>query len=291
MKLELPVIRALLVSVLLVFVMIATSGCEKVAARGKIKEGNDFYRAGKFEEAMARYDEAAKLDPSFPILYLHMGYASMALSTSLVGPAASKAADKAIIAFTKFMKMRPNDERGPKYYLQVLLDSGRMGEALEFLKRQHRQHPQDIKIVASLGVVSSKAGKFDEALKWYEKKAAMRPNDAQARYLIGTLCWEHLYQNASVVETARVKIADYGIDALKKAVKLQPTYAEALTYINLLYRERSKGQTDPKAQAADMDMARSFYKKAMALIKADAADKKSGKKKKKGKRKKRKGKR
>jgi hypothetical protein len=42
-----------------------------------------------------------------------------------------------------------------------------------------------------------------------------------------------------IVSQQRVDLADTGIKYLEKAIALRPTYSEAYTYINLLYRQKS----------------------------------------------------
>ena len=259
-------------------VCLACAGCDAIQARSLAKEGNALYRAGKHQQALTRFQQAARLDPTFPTIQLHLGYTNMALlSAHPDTPSSRTYAAGAISGFRNYMKLEPTDERGPRYYLQILLDSGRHGEALEFLLRQHQRHPKDVKIVASLGAVSSKAGRFSEALKWYEKRAQLLPREAKAQYLIGTLCWQHLYKNSSVSDSQRVKLADRGIAALQQALKLRPDYGEAMTYVNLLYRERSKGQPEEAAREADMATARTYHKKALLMIKARAAEKENTK--------------
>jgi len=244
-----------------------STGCGKVEARGLAKEGNELYRAGKFEQALDKFEAAVRLDPEFPIIHLHMGYAAMSLAATGEEPASTLHAAKAIAAFGRYMRLAPGDERGAKFYLQALLDAGRTGDALGFLEKQHRANPRDVMIVSSLGVVSSRAGDFASALRWYEKRADLLPGEAKARYLIGTLCWEHLYKNSSIVGADRVRIADRGIAALQQAVKLQPgSPGESLTYINLLFRERAKGQDNPTARERDMEQARQYYRRALKAL-------------------------
>jgi tetratricopeptide (TPR) repeat protein len=247
----------------------ASAGCTKVEARGLAKQGNELYRAGKFDLALAKFEQAARLDPDLPLLHLHAGYAAMSLASATDGSTSVRYSRKAADAFRTYMKLAPDDDRGPKFYLQTLLDAGRSREAIRFLERQHRRDPKDVKVVSSLGQVASKAGDFKSALKWYEKRAALLPGEAKARYLVGTLCWEHLYKNKGVAGAARIRIADRGIAALERAIALEPaTPGESLTYINLLYRERAKGQDDPAARERDMARAREYYQKAVAAMKA-----------------------
>jgi tetratricopeptide (TPR) repeat protein len=245
---------------------VVLAACERMEARGLVKEGNELYKVGKFEGALSKYEAAGRLDPDFPTLQLNAGYAALAASSSNRAPESERYARRAAEAFARYQRLRPHDERGPKFYLQALLDGGRLEEAHRFLLEQHRQSPSDLKIVASLGMVSSKLGRFGEALRWYEARAALRPDDAEARYLVGTLCWERLYKNDAVAGAERIALADRGIAALQQAHKLRAPYAEALTYINLLYRERSKGQIDAAARERDMSEARRYYEQALAAF-------------------------
>jgi tetratricopeptide (TPR) repeat protein len=264
--------RSVVLLAIFVGLAAASAGCTKVEARGLAKQGNELYRAGKFDLALAKFEQAARLDPDLPLLHLHAGYAAMSLASASEGPTSVKYSKKAADAFRRYMKLAPDDDRGPKFYLQTLLDAGRAQEAIKFLEGQHRKNPRDVKVVSSLGQVASKAGDFKSALKWYEKRAALLPGEAKARYLIGTVCWEHLYKNKGVVGAARVQIADRGIAALEQAIELEPaTPGESLTYINLLYRERAKGQDDPAVKERDMAKAREYYEKAVAAMKAGKA--------------------
>ncbi|MCC6752204.1 MAG: tetratricopeptide repeat protein [Deltaproteobacteria bacterium] len=255
---------------LAVLAALSTAGCQRVQARSLAREGNELYRAGKLDEALTKFDEAARLDPKLAVAFLHLGYAGMSLATSRPGPAAKKYADAATHAFARYMKLRPSDERGAKFYLQTLLDAGQHEAALAFLLEQHRRHPKDVSVVSSLGMVASKAGRFDEALGWYEKRAALQPKDPQAHHLIGSLCWQRLHKNAAVTGEARLKVANRGIAALERAVALRPDYGEALVFINLLYRERALGQPDAAAKERDLERAREVYRRAEAALKRAA---------------------
>ena len=268
-----------MVSVLLLAAALAAlPGCEKMQARSLIKEGNSRYKAGKLNEALTLYEQARALDPQFPTLHLHLGYTHMALAAQATPKESERHSAGAAAAFKALLAIAPTDERAPRYYLQVLMDANKLAEALVFLKAQHQANPKDVKTVSSLGLVSSRAGRFEEALGWYEKRAELLPGEAKAYYLVGTLCWKQLYKNDRVLGVDRVRLADRGLAALDQALGTQPDYAEALTYKNLLHRERAKGHDDEKARAQDMDKARAYYKKAMTLIKAQGAKKKKAEK-------------
>ncbi len=247
-------------------VLVCAPGCGKVEARALAKEGNSLYRGGKLRQALAKYERAVEIDPKFALAHLHLGYACVGLLADEGSSKTQRYVRRAERAFGRFIALRPDDERGPKFYLQVLVDGGRFDEALTFLRRQHRQRPRDLKVVASLGLVSSKAGRFAEALKWYERRASLLPREAQARYLIGTACWEHLHDNAQVTAAERQRIANRGIKALEDAVGLRSRYVEALTYINLLYRERALAHPAGGARERDRRRADEYHQRALRLL-------------------------
>ena len=68
-----------------------------------------------------------------------------------------------------------------------------------------------------------------------------------------------------ITGSERVALADEGIGYLEKALALRPGYLEAMTYLNLLWRQRSFGLfTDPPAWQASVDRADVWQRKALA---------------------------
>ena len=104
--------------------LLAGAGCAKVEARGLAKEGNDLYRAGKFTEALTKFEAATRLDPEFPTLQLHIGYANMALRNASEGKAADGHAARAIAAFKRYMELKPGDV-GSRRVFAGLLEAAR----------------------------------------------------------------------------------------------------------------------------------------------------------------------
>jgi tetratricopeptide (TPR) repeat protein len=242
-------------ALLLLAVALAPAGCGRVGARSLAREGNEHYRAGRYEEAIARFEAALRLEPNLPVLSLHLGYAAMALGSTQRPPASERSALRASRAFARFMELAPRDERGPRFYLQCLLDAGRTDEAIAFLRRQHEKNPRDLATIASLGAVCSRAGRADEALAWYEKRAALLPGEAKAHYLVGTLLWERLHRDESLSGAERVRLAERGLRAVDAALRLQPGSVETLVYRGLLLRERARGRPDETSRKRDLEEA------------------------------------
>jgi len=257
--------RQLTIGVVLVALAVVT-GCQEIRGRQHIKAGNDHYRKGEYREAVEEFTKAEAILPHIPQIYLHQAYAHLSLFVpGDTSPDNQREAKAAIDAFNRYLTLKPEDEKIRQIMIQTLIDSGRYDDALNFFKNKLAENPRDLEAIKALGVISSKAGRFEDGLSWYERRAEVTPNDPEAFYAIGTLCWERLYQRSDKAGEERIKIADRGIAALKKAVELKPRYVEAITFINLLYRERALGQASEEAKAKDLEQARYYYQQALAL--------------------------
>ena len=222
--------------------MAAGTGCQEIRARQHIKSGNDYYRKGEYKLAVASFKKAEAIRPDIVQVHLHQAYAHLSLFIpGDTTPPNQQEAKEAIDAFNRYLALRPADEKTRQIMIQTLIDSGRYDDALNFFKAKLDKNPKDLEAIKALGVISSKAGRFEDGLKWYERRAEVTPTDPEAFYAIGTLCWERLYQRSDKAGEARLAVADRGIAALKKAMDLKPKYVEAITYVNLLYRERALG--------------------------------------------------
>jgi tetratricopeptide (TPR) repeat protein len=116
-----------------------------------------------------------------------------------------------------------------------------------------------------------KRGEFTKALEYHEKVAATNPSSKEAWYTIGVLCWARSYHGGIMVsQEEREQVIQKGMDVLNKALALDPEYFDALSYMNLLYRERQKALTNvgnaAEAQAAYLK-AEEYTKKALDVRK------------------------
>ena len=86
-----------------------------------------------------------------------------------------------------------------------------------------------------------KKGDFTKALDYFEKRANMDPSNKEAWYTLGVNCWARSYHGGlAVSQEEREQVVDKGIQALEKALAIDPNYFDALSYINLIYREKAK---------------------------------------------------
>src|SRR5262249_60430032 len=86
--------------------------------------------------------------------------------------------------------------------------------------------------------------------------------------LIGVQAWDRSYNFPDLDPALRAKIVDDGLQSLNKAVELKPDYFEAVSYINLLYREKAKMETDPAKKQEYIDTANQYLQRALAIRRA-----------------------
>jgi len=241
--------------------------CAELRGRKKIQEGNAAYKRGDFAEAVARFTEAQQFVPQMPLLWLNQGYACR----ELIVPGApsgvnGRAARCALEAFKRLRELSPDDPRGDRLYVQTLFDLGEYKTIDRIFSLRHEKNPTDLDVVLALEQVKFKLGRWRDALTFYKKAAALRPQDAEAQYAVGTFIWQTLQVHGGgppyveydprprpdqpspsppasgpddIVGPERSSLAEEGIRYLKGAVQLRPAYPEALTYIGLLYRQES----------------------------------------------------
>jgi len=268
-----------------VFFVLALSvsliSCNQLQAKMEVKKGNEFYKARKYEEAIQHYKAALDKDPDLSTVYLNLGLSYMALYVpGSTHPKDLDFVEKAVAAFKEYQKLNPDDPKVNEYLINMYLNADRKEDAIKYFEEQLTRDNTNTAFMQKLAFLYAQSGKFDEALRWYERRAAVEPNNAEAYYIIGVICWEKSYKFADLSPEDRDRIIKSGTTALEKAIKLNPKYSDAYLYMNLIYREKAKQiSTDANAVPDDrvdeynalLEKAKEFQQKAIDLRNAAAA--------------------
>jgi tetratricopeptide (TPR) repeat protein len=257
------------------FLLLATipfAGCKKLQARQEIKRGNEFFKAANYPSALASYENAARLDPGQTKLKKNIGLAYMAMyQPGSKHPKDAEFAAKAIENLKAYLAVHPEDKRANEFLVSMYLNTDRYDDAIGFYQQRLQSDPKDIKAIQSLAAMYFKKGDFDKGVEWLQKRAAMEPNNPEGFVMIGVQAWDRSYHYPDVDPATRAKIVDMGLQNLDQALKIKPDSFEALTYINLLYREKAKIETDPAKQQTDIETAEKYRQQAMDLRKKQQA--------------------
>jgi tetratricopeptide (TPR) repeat protein len=250
---------------LLALLLGSTTGCNRLKARDQLNKGIAAFKNAKYEDAVNHFQTSIELDPEYAQakLYLATAY-SYQVVPNLDTPENLAVAKKAIDGFQAVLNKDPND--------------------LTALKQ-----------IAS---IDRNIKKLDEAKDYEKKVIAIDPNDAEAHYTIGVVNWMQSYKQAITIlaadgltddgngnakkskgaceklKTANSATVAEGLQYLEKAVEINKTYDDAMSYLNLTYRRKADLECgDDAARKADLAKADEWSQKAMGARKANEAEK------------------
>ena len=135
---------------LLAFATLA-AGCNKLKARQEIKKGNEFFKAGQYQTALAAYQEAMRLDPKEPKLHKNIGLAYMGLyQPGSKHPKDLEYAGKAIEHLRAYTEAVSTDRKAREFLVSMYLSAERYDEAIAFYQQLVQESPNDTKAMQSL---------------------------------------------------------------------------------------------------------------------------------------------
>ena len=274
--------------VLAVAVLCAASACTlgtSFKIKMLLKEGNTLYTAQKYEDAILRYDKILELDPTnWDANYLKAVSYLALYHPGSEHPKDKEYAEKGIAAFEKTLSLNPPSAevktKTERYYLSFLDSSGDNAKAIAYLEKQLESRPNDLALILQIATLYQKKGEYLKALDYFEKRANMDPQNKEAWYTLGVNCWARSYHGGSMVsQEEREQVVDRGIDAFNTALAIDGNYFDALSYINLIYREKAKalaavGKNMEAGQA--YAKADEYQKRAIEVRKTQVAKQKIG---------------
>jgi tetratricopeptide (TPR) repeat protein len=254
----------------LLLAVAALAGCDKIKSKQATKRGNEFLKAAQYQAALAEYEEALRLDPKETKLHKHIGIAYMGMyQPGSKHPKDLEYAQKAIDNLKAYAEAYPQDTKALEYLVSMYLNTERFDDAIAFYQNDLlKRNPKDAKAMQSLAMLYFKKGDFDNGVNWLRKRLEIEGNNPEVYYLIGVQAWDRSYNYPDVDPALRAKIVDEGLQSLNKAVELKPDYFEAVSYINLLYREKAKIETDPAKKQEYTDTANKYLQQALEMRKA-----------------------
>lgn len=256
---------------LILFSVALTSGCNKLKSKQEIKKGNDFFKATQYQTALAAYQEALRLDPNEKKLHKNIGLAYMGLyQPGSKHPKDLEYAAKAIEHLKAYSEAFPQERKAREFLVSLYLSTERFDDAIAFYQGMVQENPKDTRAMQSLAQMYFKKGEVDKAVEWLKKRldAETTPEaKAEVYYFIGVQAWDRSYNFPDLDPVHRAHVVDEGLDALNKALQIKPDYFEALSYVNLLYREKAKIEADPVKKQEYIDTANKYLQQALELRK------------------------
>lgn len=255
---------------------LSSLGCTKIQARMEIKAANEAYQKEDYSGALPHYKRARDIDPSFPDLDRLVGYSEIGLYVPDDKSANNeKHADAAIQELNSYLKKRPDDRIARDALINMYLNANRTSQAIDYFRNYLASHPADLEAVKSIATLYAKQGDFNESLNWYKKITLLDAKNPEAFYIYGVVCYEKVAKNPPADLAQKIDIINQGKAALTRAIEMKPDYSEAMAYLNLLWRQQALTETDPLKAQADIAEADAIRNRAIAIINAKKAAKKS----------------
>jgi tetratricopeptide (TPR) repeat protein len=255
-------------AVTLTGMVLSMSGCSRLQARDQLNRGVEAYKSAHYEQAIECFRKATELDPTLPM-------AKTYLATAL--------AQNVVPGVTTPENLRIANQ------------------ALTIFKELLDKNPHDINSMKQVGAIYFSIKDLDNAEVWQKKVLAEDPKDPEAAYTIGVIDWTKAHENKlSALEAAGLNddgkgnvkapkkvmeplakenapLVEEGLKYLTMAVTINPSYNDAMQYLNLIYRNKADvDYGNAKAVDEDMAMAQDWTSKAMGTRKSNEAKKNQG---------------
>ena len=232
----------------LAILALAATSCAKLQARDNLNKGVRAFRDAHYENAVNYFKQAVELDPDLTTaeIYLATAYAQQYVPGGR-GEDNGKNAQMAIQTFENVMKRDSNN----------------------------------VNAIAGLASIYQSLGQEDtknlrKAHDYYLKYAQLDSSNAVPYYAIGSLDWLIVFdKNNTDPKEEQIKVIDEGLANIDKALSLNPDYDDAMTYKNLLYRQKADRADSPDDKKKLTDMADEWFNKGLETRKKNAEKKKS----------------
>ena len=147
-------------------------------------------------------------------------------------------------------------------------ERGALKDAEATLTEARSVLPSDVGLVMALATFYNRSGRFEETITTLEQAAAMDPTNASRYQVIATFYWEKAYRDPNLSATERAGYVRAGIEATDRALALNPQYAEAMIYKNILLRLQANAESDQTTRAQLIAQADQLRAQAMELQRA-----------------------
>ena len=232
----------------LAILALAATSCAKLQARDNLNKGVRAFRDAHYENAVNYFKQAVQLDPDLTTaeIYLATAYSQQFVPGGR-GEENDKNAQLAIETFQSVLKRDPNNVNA---YAGLA------------------------SIYQNLGTTDTK--NLLKSHDYYMKYAQLDSTNPVPFYAIGTLAWLIVYdKNNPPPEEEQLKLIDDGLANIDKALALNPDYDDAMTYKNLLYREKARLADNEEDKKKLTDQADEWFTKSIETRKKNAEKKKS----------------
>jgi TonB family protein len=222
-------------------------------SRGWLQKGVQAFQNANYTEAVQDFERSLSLEPTFLEARLYLGTAYMQQYI----PGAQSAdnagfADSAQHAFQRVLDLEPENRVAMASIASLMLNRKRWDDATQWFNRLLATYPDDADSHYSLGFIAWS--------KWYPAYGEARSKVGMKQADPGPLPAGSIKQGLKARFTT---VIDDGLRSLNRALEINPNYADAMAYINLLIRERADLDDTSSDYQRDIAVADDWVRKAL----------------------------
>jgi tetratricopeptide (TPR) repeat protein len=204
-------------------------------------------------KAIDNYKKAASLITDEKIKRLSLDYL-----VSAYGPDKLNDPSQAEPILLSMIEMDPKETSSYFGLANIYEQSGDYERAEQMLTKAREGRPNDPAVYMQLAGFYNRQGDFAKTMDALNARTKQEPTNPEAHYTVATYYWEKAYRDFTTPEADKVKFVQQGLAAIDQAIKLNPSYFEALTYKNLLLRVQANLEKNPARQQELLKEANKF---------------------------------
>src|SRR6266550_3139927 len=252
--------RSLLILLAAALAILGSTGCQQLKARDNLNKGVQAYKNAKYPEAVAFFQKAVELDPSFKTTHLYLATAYMSqYIPGAESPENVRMADSAYNEFQNVLKLDPKDELATASIASLYFNQKKLEDAKEWNKKLIAINPQNKDAYYTLGVIAWTQWLIPD--REARNKMNMKPEDPMP------------LKDKKIREELKAKyrpMLDEAVANMQKALDIDKEYDDAMAYMNLLIRYRADLDDSQDQYNKDVDEANSWIQKALDTKKMKA---------------------
>ena len=195
--------------------------------------------------AVENYRKSSELEQDPEIKQLALEYLVAAYGPDkLNDPAESE------LLLIQMIELVPDDERNYFALGNIYEQNGDYEGAEEIFLRAKEVRPNEPTVYTTLAGFYNRLGEFEKVVEALEERTAREPDNPEAHHLIATYYWDKVYRDFRLTDDEKRTLIEAGIASEDRAIALNDTYFEALTYKNLLLRLQANVETNRATQQA-----------------------------------------
>ena len=226
----------------LALAMSLLSGCNQLKARDDINKGVQSFKNAQYEQAINYFQEAKRLDPKLEQadLYLGTAYSYMVIPNS-TDDANLKTANNAITIFKDYLAAHPNDKTSLEQLASIYRNIKKPVEAKQYEMQVIQVDPSDPEAHYTIGAVNFQEA-YNNSIKLLGESGLK--DDGQGNVKMSK-------DTCAKIKAANSALVTEALDHLHQAIQLRQDYDDALSYQNLMYRQKANVDCGDAAAVKD----------------------------------------